>query len=228
MRILVVEDSERLRNSVAAALKHSGYAVDATGDGSDGLWRAKSGEHDLLVLDLMLPGLSGLDILRRLRAEGRRVPVLLLTARDAVDDRVRGLDAGADDYLVKPFALEELLARVRALVRRAADVPDPVMTFGDLRIDTVAKTVRRGGGAVDLAPREHALLEFLAHHAGECLSRTRIEAAIYDDAAGPMSNVVDAAVCALRRKIDPPGGPSYVRTRRGLGYVFAPDLAGGA
>ena len=228
MRVLLVEDSDRLRHSVAAALRHSGYAVDATGDGADAHWRAKGNEYDLIVLDLMLPGLSGTEVLRRLRAEGRRVPVLLLTARDTVEDRVRGLDAGADDYLVKPFALEELLARVRALVRRAAAVPGPVMTFGELHIDTVSKTVRRGGAEIELAPREHALLEFLAHHAGECLTRTRIEAAIYDDAAGPMSNVVDAAVCALRRKIDPPGGPSFVRTRRGLGYVFAPEESGEA
>ena len=224
MRVLVIEDSERLRRAVVEALRQSGYAVDDAADGKGGLWRAASGEHDLIVLDLMLPGLDGWGVLRELRAKRVVTPVLVLTARDAVDDRVRGLDGGADDYLVKPFAVDELLARCRVLLRRAAAPgQDAVLRVADLEVDTVARVARRAGQTVVLPPREWALLELLTHHPGQVMSRTRIEAAIYDDAAEPMSNVVDAAVYNLRRKIDRPGLVPLIHTRRGMGYVLGEE-----
>ncbi len=221
MRVLVIEDSDRLRQSVEVALRKSGYAVDASASGDEGFWKADSGVYDVIVLDLMLPGMSGIDLLARLRERKHKTAVLILTARDTVDDRVAGLDAGADDYLVKPFAIDELIARVRALIRRANDVRESRLAFGDLAINTSARTVERGGKNVDVSPREYMLLEFFAMHAGECLSRSQIEAAIYDAEAEPMSNVVDAAVYALRKKIDLPGAPSLIQTRRGMGYTFA-------
>ena len=222
MRVLLVEDSERLQRSVGAALKHAGYAVDVTGSGTHGLWLAESNDYDVIVLDLMLPGLDGLSLLGKLRDAGRDTHVLILTARDTVEERVRGLRRGADDYLVKPFAVDELLARVEALVRRRHGSKSPRLKFGDLEIDTAARAVRRGGRPIELSPREYALLHFLALHRGEVVTRTQIEAAIYDEQAEPMSNVVDAAVYALRRKIDVPGAASLVQTRRGMGYVFQP------
>ncbi|HEX8915970.1 MAG TPA: response regulator transcription factor [Humisphaera sp.] len=222
LKVLYIEDSPSLQRSVAEAMRRSGYAVDVAGDGSDGLWRAESGGYDVVVLDVMLPGMDGIEVLRRLRDAGRDVHVLLLTARDAVPDRVAGLRAGADDYLTKPFAIDELLARVEALVRRRHGGKSPTLRFGDLAIDTAARAVRLGGVPVELTPREFAVLHLLALHPGEVVSRARIEAAVYDDKVEPMSNVVDAAVYAVRKKIDPPGGPSRIATRRGMGYAFVP------
>ena len=222
MRLLLVEDSERLQRSLGTGLRRAGHAVDVTGSGTDGLWRARSTEYDVVVLDVMLPGLDGLSVLRQLRAGGRDTHVLLLTARDAVEDRVTGLRAGADDYLVKPFAFDELLARVEALGRRRTGRKDPVVRVGDVEIDVATRSVRRGGRAVPLLPREFALLAYLAGRAGQVVSRTDIEAHLYDDRADPMSNVVDSAVCALRRKIDRPGEPSVIVTRRRAGYVLSP------
>jgi DNA-binding response OmpR family regulator len=221
MRVLVIEDSDRLRQSIEVALRESGYAVDSAASGDEGFWKADAGVYDVIVLDLMLPGLSGMELLARLRAKKHRAAVLILTARDTVDDRVKGLDAGADDYLVKPFSIDELLARVRALIRRANDVRESSMSFRDLQINTSARTVERAGKNLDLSPREYMLLEFFALHAGQCLSRSQIEAAIYDAEAEPMSNVVDAAVYALRKKIDQAGAASLIQTRRGMGYTFA-------
>jgi DNA-binding response OmpR family regulator len=221
MRLLLVEDSERLQRSLGTGLRRAGHAVDVTGTGTDGLWRATSTAYDVIVLDVMLPGLDGLSVLRQLRERGRDAHVLLLTARDAVDDRVAGLRAGADDYLVKPFAFDELLARVEALGRRQSGRKSPVTRVGDLEIDGGARSVRRGDRPIPLLPREYALLAFLAERPGEVVTRTEIEARIYDDRADPMSNVVDSAVCALRRKIDRPGEPSLIVTRRRLGYVLS-------
>jgi DNA-binding response OmpR family regulator len=221
MRVLVIEDSDRLRQSIEVALRKSDYAVDSAASGDEGFWKADSGVYDVIVLDLMLPGMSGLELLAKLRAKKHKTAVLILTARDTVQDRVAGLDAGADDYLVKPFAIDELLARVRALVRRVNDVRESRLEFGDLGINTAARTVERGGKSLDLSPREYMLLEYFAMHAGECLSRAQIESAIYDAEAEPMSNVVDAAVYALRKKIDLPGENSLIQTRRGMGYTFA-------
>jgi DNA-binding response OmpR family regulator len=218
VRVLFVEDSERLQRSVGAGLRKSGYAVDVAGDGETGLWHARSHEYDVIILDLMLPALDGLSVLNAIREGGRDTHVLLLTAKDTVEDRVRGLRAGADDYLVKPFAFDELLARVEALTRRSHGRKNPSVSVGDLVIDTAARVVRRGERAIELSPREYALLEYLAARRGAVVSRTEIEAHIYDERAEPMSNVVDAAVYALRRKLDVPGRPSLIHTRRGMGY----------
>ena len=221
MRILLVEDSPRLSRNIATALRRSGYAVDTAADGVEGLWLAESHDYDAIVLDIMLPKRDGLDVLRTLRAGGRPAHVLLLTARDTVADRVTGLQAGADDYLVKPFALEELLARVQALCRRAYGTKQPRVTVADLEIDSTARTACRAGRPVELTAREYQLLEYLVRRRGEVVSRSDIEAHIYDGMVDPMSNVVDSAVCSLRKKIAVAGaaGP-LIHTRRGLGYVL--------
>ncbi|MBI4178400.1 response regulator transcription factor [bacterium] len=220
MRILFVEDSVRLRQSVGAGLKKAGHAVDSTGDGPEGLWYAESNEYDVIILDWMLPGMDGMEILGKLRDNGKQTPILFLTAKDTVDDRVEGLQSGADDYLVKPFAFEELLARVQTLARRGYGVRTARIAVADLVIDTASKTAARKGKPVDLTPREYKLLEYLAHRQGEVVTRTEIEERIYDEHAEPMSNVVDSTVCGLRRKIDRPGAASLLHTRRGLGYVL--------
>jgi DNA-binding response OmpR family regulator len=203
-------------------LRSSGFAVDASGNGVEGLRMARSVEYDVVILDLGLPGLDGLEVLKQLRGGGNGTHVLILTARDGIEDRVLGLRSGADDYLVKPFAFEELVARVDALVRRRHGVKTPSLKFGSLEIDTAAKMVRVDGQGVELPPREYALLEFLALRKGEVVSRTEIEEHIYDERVDPLSNVVDAAIYALRKKIDPRGLPSFIQTRRGQGYVFLP------
>jgi DNA-binding response OmpR family regulator len=225
MRVLLVEDSVRLQAAVARGLRRSGYAVDTTGNGEEGLWMAASSEYDVVVLDLMLPGLDGLTVLRRLREQGRGTHVLILTARDAVDDRVRGLREGADDYLVKPFALEELLARVQALCRRGYQRKNPRIEIDDLSIDTGTRTARRRGQPIELTAREFTLLEYLALRQGQVVSRTEIEAHLYPDSAELMSNVVDSAICTLRKKITPPGSAPLIHTRRGMGYVLARTTA---
>jgi DNA-binding response OmpR family regulator len=227
MRILLVEDSPRLQRSVGTALRRSGYSVDVAGDGEDGLWMAESHDYDAIVLDIMIPKRDGLDVLRSLRAKGKGTHVLLLTARDTVPDRVDGLEAGADDYLVKPFALEELLARIRALCRRAYGTKQPRLEVADLEIDPAARTVRRSGSPVDLTAREFQLLEYLARRQGEVVSRSEIEEHIYDGQVDPMSNVVDSAICTLRKKIAVPASAvALIHTRRGFGYVLAPAPAG--
>jgi DNA-binding response OmpR family regulator len=220
MRILVVEDSERLRRWVCRGLRDAGFGVDAAADGIQGLELAAANDYDVLLLDLMLPGIDGLTLLRRLREGGSGVHVLILTAKDTVDDRVTGLNRGADDYLVKPFAFAELVARIQALVRRQYGVKDPRIVAGGLEIDTAQRIVRRGDKPIALRPREYALLEFLVLHRGRLVSRSEIEQHIYDERVQPMSNVVDTAICALRRKVDVPGGRSLIETRRGMGYIF--------
>ena len=216
MRVLFVEDSESLRRSVRRALRHAGFGVDTAADGEEGLALAEANDYDALVLDVMLPKLDGLALLRRLRAAGKTTHTLLLTARDTVADRVEGLQQGADDYLVKPFALAELLARVEALCRRAYGVKSRALHIGPFELDLSARRLRRDGADVELTAREWRLLEYLALRRGQVVSRTEIEAHIYDELVEPMSNVVDAAVYGLRRKI----GANYIRTRRGLGYVL--------
>ena len=220
MRLLLVEDSLRLQRSVATALRRSGYAVDLAGDGEEALWLTESNRYDLVLLDRMLPKLDGLEVLRRLRAAGRDTHVLLLTARDSVADRVEGLGAGADDYLVKPFALEELLARVQALCRRAYGTKSPVLVVADLEIDTLARAARRAGQPVELTSREYQLLEYLARRAGQVVSRSEIEEHIYDGQVDPMSNVVDSAICVVRKKIAAANDAPLIHTRRGQGYVL--------
>jgi len=220
MRVLLVEDSELLQRSLGAALKKAGYVVDIAGDGEDGLWQALNKPLDVIVLDLMLPKLDGYTVLHRLREAGRDTHVLILTARDSIEDRVRGLMSGSDDYLVKPFALDELLARVAALARRSHGVKNPLIQIGNLTIDTAQRTVRVREREIELPPREYAILEYLAMRRGQIVTRTEIESHVYDDAAEMMSNVVDAAIYSLRRRIDPPGAPSLIRTRRGIGYML--------
>ena len=222
MRVLVVEDSARLQRTLETALRRSGYAVDVAGDGEEGLWLAESNDYDAIVLDLMLPKRDGLDVLRQLRGKGKNTHVLVLTARDAVPDRVTGLASGADDYLVKPFALEELLARVQALCRRAYGTKQPRLSVADLNIDPAARTASRAGEPLDLTAREFQLLEYLARRAGQVVSRSEIEAHIYDGQVDPMSNVVDSAVCVLRKKLAVSADAApLIHTRRGLGYVLA-------
>ena len=220
MRVLLVEDSDRLRRSVGTGLRRAGYAVDVSADGEEGLWYALGHEYDVIILDLMLPRLDGLSLLRRLRDHGKDTHVLILTARDTVEDRVLGLRTGSDDYLVKPFDFDELLARVEALTRRAHGIKQPVIRVADLAIDPAARTVLRDGLPLELPPREFALLEYLAVRQGRIVTRAEVESHVYDDRAEPMSNVVDAAIYAIRKKIDPPGGPSLIQTRRGVGYVL--------
>lgn len=218
MRVLVIEDFEPLRRSIAKGLQKAGMAVDHTGQGDEGLWYARSNPYDAVILDLMLPGVDGLTILRKLRAEGFKHHILILTAMDTVEDRVRGLDAGADDYLVKPFAFDELLARVRALVRRTYHAKAPTIQIGSLRIDTAAQHVWVGERQVDLPAREYALLEYMALRAGEVVSRTDIWEHVYDFHSEASSNVVDVYISYLRRKLDEPGNPPLIQTIRGRGY----------
>ena len=205
---------------MGAALRKSGYAVDVSGDGEEGLYLARSNNYDVIVLDIMLPGIDGLAVLSRLRQDGKSTHVLLLTAKDTVEDRVTGLRSGADDYLVKPFALDELLARVEALARRSYGVKDPVIRIGQLEIDSTRRVARREGSPIDLRPQEFSLLQYLALRRGSVVTRDEIETHIYDELAEPMSNVVEVAVYRLRKKIDPPAGPSLIETRRGVGYLL--------
>ncbi|HEY7118626.1 MAG TPA: response regulator transcription factor [Tepidisphaeraceae bacterium] len=223
MKVLVVEDYPPLRDAVAEGLREAGFAVDVAADGNTGLWLATSNDYDVIVLDLMLPGMSGLTILERLRKAGRNTHVLILTAKDDTEDRVTGLEAGADDYLVKPFAFKELLARVRALIRRRYAAKNPVITVDDLEINTVARTVRRGDRRIELSPREYALLEFLALRTGEVVTRTDIWEHVYEFHATAESNVVDVLIGHIRRKLDAPGSSKLIHTRRGHGYVLGGD-----
>jgi DNA-binding response OmpR family regulator len=221
MRVLFVEDYLPIQKAVAKGLREAGFAVDVTADGAEGLWYAVNNEYDVVVLDLMLPSMDGLTVLKRLRSEGGAAHILILTARDTVQDRVLGLDLGADDYLVKPFAFEELLARVRALARRAYRAKSPCLEIGDLRVETPAQRVWRGDEEVRLTPREYALLEYLAVRAGEVVTRTDIWEHVYDFNSEADSNVVDVYIGYLRKKIERPGTPPLIRTVRGRGYTLA-------
>ena len=218
MRVLVVEDNGPIQKAVAKGLREAGFAVDVSGDGEEGLWYATSNDYDVVVLDLMLPRVDGLTILRRLRAEGRSTHVLILTARDTVQDRVLGLDIGADDYLVKPFAFEELLARVRALARRAYSAKNPLLNVDDLRLETSTRRVWRGDDEIVLTSREYALLEYLAMRAGEAVSRSDIWEHVYEFNSEANSNVVDVYVGYLRKKVERPDRPPLIHTIRGVGY----------
>ena len=232
MRILIVEDSQVLRESLAQGLREAGYAVDAVADGRLGLIHAQTTDYDVIVLDWMLPSLDGVTLLSRYRSwankkdvAGGGAAVLMLTAKDTVDDRVRGLSAGADDYLVKPFAFKELLARVQAMTRRRHGERAPVMSVGQLTIDTIARTARvaHAGGnhaTLDLTPREYALLEYLMARAGRPVSRAELEEHLYDDRSQVFSNAIDSAVAALRSKLAESGCAELIHTRRKIGYVL--------
>ncbi len=219
MRILVVEDEPRLRDLLARNLVREGYEVEAVGDGHEGFERARTAAHDLLVLDVMLPTMSGLEISMRLRRQKIAIPILMLTARDAVDDRVAGLDAGADDYLVKPFAFPELAARVRALLRRKGDDPSSTaLRVGDLVLDRMKREATRGSRRIDLTAREFSLLEYLMKSAGRVVSRDQILSAVWPDDYEGSSNVVDTYVHYLREKLEHRGSTPLIRTVRGVGY----------
>jgi DNA-binding response OmpR family regulator len=220
MRVLVIEDYGPLRESITRGLQESGYAVDSSGDGNEGLWFANEIDYDVIVLDLMLPGLDGLSILKRLRSANRPARVLILTARDGVGDRVEGLGLGADDYMIKPFAFQELLARIQALTRRKYDSPSPTIQIADLTIDTTARTAMRAGEPIDLTAKEYSLLEYLARRSGQIVTRAEIWDGIYDFNAEPGSNVIDVHVATLRKKLEGDGSPRLIHTRRGMGYVL--------
>jgi two-component system OmpR family response regulator len=220
LRILVVEDEQKMARALERGLENEGYAVDAVGTGDDAIFWATESAYDAVVLDVMLPGVDGYAVCRTLRSAGIMTPVLMLTARGAVADRIEGLDAGADDYLVKPFALAELLARLRALLRRGPAGRPPQITVGDLVIDPAAHVVTRAGAAVDLSPREFALLEFLARHSGEVVSRSEILDHVWHYDYDGMSNVVDVYVSYLRKKLERPFRSHVIRTVRGVGYVL--------
>jgi heavy metal response regulator len=218
MRILLVEDEPKLAEAVQRGLVEQGYAVDVAHDGQAGLELAEVEPYDLIVLDVMLPVLDGLEVSRRLRAARRNMPVLMLTARDAVDDRVAGLDSGADDYLVKPFAFRELHARVRALLRREGQSKDPVLRVGDLELDPVSHEVRRAGRPIDLTTKEYAILEYFLRNPNRVLTRTQIAEHVWDYDFASMSNVVDVYIGYLRRKLADDREPRLMRTIRGTGY----------
>ncbi|MEX1044482.1 MAG: response regulator transcription factor [Chthoniobacterales bacterium] len=220
MRLLIVEDSARLRRTLARAMSLSGHAVDEAGDGREADSLVRHNRYDAIVLDLMLPGRGGFEILSAWRRSGVTTPVVILTARHEVDDRVRGLALGADDYVPKPFAMEELAARLEAVVRRDRGQADSRLRVGGVEIDLAARAVRRGDEVVALTAREFALLECLARRPGQVLSREQIEGHLYNESDSPVSNAVDAAVYSLRKKLCPPGTPQVIRTRRGLGYVL--------
>jgi two-component system, OmpR family, response regulator len=218
VRVLVVEDETKLGNLLSRGLREEGYSADLAERGEEALWMAKAVEYDAILLDVMLPGLDGFDVCRRLRADGVWSPVLMLTARDAVDDRVAGLDAGADDYLAKPFSFEELLARLRALTRRAPIERPAVLAAGDLRLDPAAHRAWRGDVELDLSAKEFALLELFMRRPGSVLSRSQLLEGAWDMAFESRSNVVDVYVRYLREKIDRPFGCESIETVRGVGY----------
>ena len=220
MRLLIVEDYSPLRRSLIRGLEKAGFAVDATGDGTEGLWFARSNDYDVIVLDIMLPGTDGLQILDALRSAGDQTHVLLLTARDTIEDRVTGLDHGADDYLVKPFAFAELLARVRALVRRGYQAKNPRVTIADLTLDLAHQSVQRGTREIILTPREYALLEYFALSGGRVISRIELSEHLWSHDWEKMSNVLDVHVANLRKKIDQGRPESLLRTVRGAGYAL--------
>jgi DNA-binding response OmpR family regulator len=220
LRVLVVEDFQVLREAIALGLREAGFAVDEAAEGETGLWYAQSNDYDVIILDLMLPRIDGLTVLKRLRAAKKQTHVLILTAKDTCGDRISGLDCGADDYLVKPFVFAELLARVRALVRRRYDAKSPVIQIADMEINTATRSVRRDGEQVELSGREYALLEFLALRTGQVVSRTQIWEHIYEFNSDAESNVVDAFIRLLRKKIERPHLPTLIHTRRGHGYML--------
>jgi two-component system OmpR family response regulator len=218
VRVLVVEDEVRMAALLERGLREEGYAVDVAPNGTDGLWLATENDYDAVVLDVMLPGMDGFEVCRKARAAGRWAPVLLLTARDGVDDRVRGLDAGADDYLTKPFSFAELAARLRALVRRGAKDRPVTLQVGDLHLDPATHRAWRGSTDLSLSPKEMALLGLLMRNAGDVVTRTQILDHVWDFAYDGTSNVVDQYIAYLRRKVDRPFGRSDIETVRGVGY----------
>jgi len=223
MKILVVEDEERVAQFIQKGLKEEGHAIDVSYDGEDGGFLAEVNDYDLILLDVMLPKKNGISVCREIRARGVATPVLMLTARDSVEDRVRGLDAGADDYLVKPFAFEELLARVRALLRRRSDTKTPTLQLADLELDPITRLVTRSGKPIRLTTKEYSLLEYLLRNANKVLSRTLIGEHVWDMNFDPESNVIDVYISHLRNKIDKGYDVPLLHTMRGQGYLLSAD-----
>jgi two-component system OmpR family response regulator len=226
VRLLIVEDETKLAALLLRGLRESGHAVDLAATGEEALWRAGSAAYDVVVLDVGLPGIDGFETCRRLRADGVEAAVLMLTARDGVDDRIAGLDGGADDYLVKPFDFGELEARLRALARRRTAGRSPVLAAGPLRLDPAARRAWHGNAELELSPKEFALLELLLRHPGEALDRRALLEAAWDDAYDARSNVVDVYVGYLRQKVDRPFGTALLQTVRGVGYRLDAGAAG--
>ena len=222
MHALIIEDDASIAEFIARGLREAGFAVDVASDGHDGFEAALTQEFDVVIVDLMLPGRDGLSVIDELRRRGRRTPVLILSAKRSVDDRVRGLQAGGDDYLTKPFAFAELLARVQALVRRASRVPDATttLTVGDLTMDLLSRRVTRAGQPIELRPREFTLLEYLMRHAGTVVSKTMLLSHVWEYNFDPQTNVVDVLVSRLRDRIDKPFETKLLQTVRGVGYVI--------
>ena len=228
MRILVVEDDARLTDMLARSLRENGYAVDTAADGERALYQAAVNEYDAIVLDVGLPRRDGVEVSRTLRERGARVPILMLTARDAVDDRVAGLDAGADDYLVKPFAVRELLARLRALLRRQPELLPTTITVGDLVLDTRTHSAARAGRPLRLTAKEYAMLEYLARNAGRVVGRAELTDHVWDENHDPFSNAIEVYINRLRKRVDEGHATPLIHTRRGAGYMLGvtpPDAA---
>ena len=220
MRALLIEDDQGIRKSVSSGLRESGFLVDVAADGAEGMTLAIAEPYDVLILDLMLPGCDGFSILKDLRGRGQKTPVICLTARDAVDDRIRGLDLGADDYMAKPFSFAELLARIRALMRRGTALTNNPIVVGDLSIDVLLRQVHRKDQRLDLSAREFALLEYLARNAGQVLSRSMILERVWNMTHDPLTNVVDVHINRLRKKVDHGFARPLIHTIRGVGYVI--------
>ncbi len=220
MRVLLVEDDTRIARFVAKGLREQSYAVDVATSGDDALYQAEINSYDLFILDVMIPGLDGFAVCRRIRESGIRVPILMLTARDAVGDRITGLDHGADDYLTKPFEFGELLARLRALLRRSHELRPPLISIEDLVLDTRGQRVSRAGRSVVVTTKEYALLEFLAKNTGRVIGRAEIAEHVWDESFDPFSNLIEVYVNRLRKKIDLPGAEPLLHTRRGAGYFL--------
>ena len=222
MKALLIEDYKPLQKSIGKSIREIGWVIDVAADGEEGKWFAECHSYDVIILDLMLPKLPGLEILRQLRESDDHTPVIILTAKDGIDDRVKGLDMGADDYLVKPFFMGELLSRLKALVRRTYAQTDPVVSIGDLEIDTSSRQVARNGTEIELTAREYALLEYLARRKGQVVTRTEIWDHVYEYYGGAGSNVIDVYVGYLRKKLHLPSLPPLIHTKRGQGYVLKP------
>jgi DNA-binding response OmpR family regulator len=220
MRLLLVEDDARIARFVAKGLREESYAVDVVANGNDAVYQAEINDYDVVILDVMIPGLDGFAACRAIRENGKRTPILMLTARDGVEDRITGLDSGADDYLTKPFEFGELLARLRALLRRPKEVRSPQIVVGDLVLDTAAQTVKRGNRAISLTTKEYALLEFLARNAGRVIGRAEIAEHVWDESFDPFSNLIEVYINRLRRKIDEGMAKAMLQTRRGSGYLL--------